>query len=222
MGPDGLRFISLADVYRAWIRFLYNVVEMENALRNDFSLRHQALTRDETSTALSPLKLQFLLEVHDRFILNYLEGSMGKTLENLWAATSGICAQDQDVHWMHETVTRIRQTQEATTVQRLSQELARNIKEIVEHNVTEDHPTVKLAEAYCALLEKADEHFLSELKMALRAGVMIFEALERDTVKQGHERLLETVKQIPKILENYYAQVLSRALLIFLDRPDNV
>jgi sulfite reductase alpha subunit-like flavoprotein len=220
VGPDGLRFISLADAYRAWIRFLYNVVEMENALRNDFSLRDHALTRDETPAALSPLKLQFLLEVHDRFILNYLEGSMGKILENLWAATSGICAQNQDVRWMHETVTRIRQSQEANTVQRLGQELARTIKEIIERNFTEEHPTVELAQAYCALLEEADERFLSELKMALRAGVMVFEALERDTVKQGHERLLEIVKQIPRILESYYARVLSRALLIFLDRPD--
>jgi sulfite reductase (NADPH) flavoprotein alpha-component len=221
VGPDGLRFISLADVYRAWIRFLYNVVEMENALRNDFSLRHQALTRDETPATLSPLKLQFLLEVHDRFILNYLEGSMGKVLENLWAATSGICAHNQDVRWMHETVTRIRQSQEANTVQRLSQELARSIKEIVEHNATEEHPTVKLAQAYCALLEEADERFLSELKMALRAGVMVFEEWERDTVKQSRDRLLETVRQIPRILESYYARVLSRALLVFLDRPNN-
>jgi hypothetical protein len=192
---------------------------MENALRNDFSLRHYALTRDETPAALSPLKLQFLLEAHDRFILNYLEGSMGKVLENLWAVTSDICAQNQDVRWMHQTVTRIMQSQEANTVQRLSHELARSIKEIVEHNATEDHPTVKLAQDYCALLEEADKRFLSELKMALRAGVMVFEALERDSVKQGRERLLETIKQIPRILESYYARVLSRALLVFLDRP---
>ena len=97
IGPDGLRFMSLDDVYRAWVRFLYNVVEMENALHNDYSLKKHTLIADDSPDAYPPLKLQYLLEVHDRFMVNYVEGSLGTALEDLWAATSGICSQIQDV-----------------------------------------------------------------------------------------------------------------------------
>ena len=48
VGPDGLRYMSLADFYRAWIRFLYNVVEMENALHNDYSLKELTLIADDS------------------------------------------------------------------------------------------------------------------------------------------------------------------------------
>ena len=220
LGPDGLRFMSLADAYRVWIRFLYNVVEMENALRNDFSLKEGALTYGESPESYSPLKLQFLLEVHDRFMLNYVEGTMGSTLENLWAVTSGICSPTQNVHWLRQTVTGIRSTQEANTVKRLSNELAARINDIVERQPGEDDPTVRLVKAYCTLLEAEDMRYLQEIKMALRAGLEVFEDYERDTIRLGRERLLEAVRQIPKLLESYHARVLSGALTILLARPE--
>jgi sulfite reductase (NADPH) flavoprotein alpha-component len=220
IGPDGLRFISLADAYRAWIRFLYNVVEMENALENDYSLEQQALTRDESPTSYSPLKLQYLLEVHDRFMVNYVEGTMGKQLESLWAVTSGICSPGQDVRLTHDTVEGIRQTQEADTVKRLSDELAVRIEELAERGPDDDDPTVRLVKDYCALLKAEDKRFLSDMKTALRAGVKVFEEYERDTVKEGSTQLLETARQIPKILETYHSRVLSRALSALLSYSD--
>jgi sulfite reductase (NADPH) flavoprotein alpha-component len=220
IGPDGLRFISLADAYRAWIRFLYNVVEMENALENDYSLEQQALTRDESPTSYSPLKLQYLLEVHDRFMVNYVEGTMGKQLETLWAVTSGICSQGQDVRLTRDTVDGIRQTQEADTVKRLSDELTVRIEELAERGPDDDDPTVRLVKDYCALLKAEDKRFLSDMKTALRAGVKVFEEYERDTVKEGSTQLLEIAKQIPKILETYHSRVLSRALSALLAYSD--
>jgi sulfite reductase alpha subunit-like flavoprotein len=220
IGPDGLRFISLADGYRAWIRFLYNIVEMENALDNDYSLEGQSLTRDENPGSYSPLKLQFLLEVHDRFMVNYVEGSMGKQLENLWAATSGLCRQDQDVDWLHKTVDKIKQTEEADTVQRLSNELETRIESLVERGADENDPTVALVRDYCALLKREDKRFLGEMKSALRAGVMVFEQYERDTVDQGGAQLLEIARYIPKILETYHSRVLSQALRTLLTYSD--
>jgi sulfite reductase (NADPH) flavoprotein alpha-component len=220
IGPDGLQFISLADGYRAWIRFLYNIVEMENALENDYSLEEQSLTRDENPGSYSPLKLQFLLEVHDRFMVNYVEGSMGKQLENLGAATSGLCRQDQAVDWIHKSVGKIRQTEEADTVKRLSNELATRIDKLVERGADENDPAVALVKDYCALLKREDKRFLDEMKTALRAGVMIFERYERDTAKQGGTKLVEIVQQIPKILETYHSRVLSQALRTLLAYSD--
>jgi len=220
IGPDGLRFMSLADAYRVWIRFLYNVVEMENALHNDYSVKEGAMTRDETSESYSPLKLQFLLEVHDRFMINYVEGTVGSILENLWAVTSGICSQKQNAHWLRNTVIKIRNSQEADTVSRLSNELATRINDVVERQADEDDPTVKLVKAYCALLDAEDKRYLHEIKMALRAGIQVFEEYQRDTTRLGSDQLMEAVRQVPKILENYHARTLSGALSILLARPE--
>ncbi|MFC1878299.1 FHA domain-containing protein [Chloroflexota bacterium] len=220
VGPDGLRFMSLADAYRAWIRFLYNVVEMENALSNDYTLKEHSLIADDPPDTFPPIKLQFLLEVHDRFMLNYVEGTTGKIMENLWAVTSGICFQNQDVRWIKNEFDRIRQSPEADTVKRLSDELQKRINDIIERNAGEDDPVVKLVKDYCSLLEAEDKRFLYEMKMALRAGVQVFEEYERDTIREGSDHLLEAAKQIPKILETYYARVLSRALGTLLEYSD--
>ena len=220
VAPDGLRFISLADAYRVWVRFLYNVVEMENALHNDFSIQEQAMTRNETPTSYSPLKMQFMLEAHDRFILNYVEGTMGRSLEDLWAVSSGICGQSHDARWIRNAVSETRQTQEAETVKRLSNELATRIKDVAGRNAGEDDPSVKLIKDYCALLETEDKRFLREMKMALRAGVQVFEEYERDMIKQGAAQLLEAGRRFPKLLETYHARVLSGALSILLAYPE--
>lgn len=220
VGPDGLRFLSLADIYRAWIRFLYNVVEMENALYNDYTLKELTLIADDPPDTYPPVKLQYLLEVHDRFVLNYVEGTTGKMLENLWTVTSGICSRDQDVRWIKNEIERIRQGQEADTVKRLSDELQKRINNNIERNADEGDPKVKLVKDYCSLLEAEDKQFLYEMKMALRAGVQVFEKYERDTIGKGSDQLLEAVKEIPKILETYHARVLSRALGTLLSYSD--
>ncbi len=216
VGPEGLHFISLADVYRAWIRLLYNVVEMENALHNDFTLKEGALTRDETPDSYSPLKLQFILEAHDRFLVNYVEGTMGPQLDSLWAVTSGACAINQDVRRLRRAVDAIRGSQEAATVGRLSNELAARIRDIADLDLDEHAPALQLAKDYCALLEAEDKRFLHEVKMTLRAGIRIFEEHERETIRRGGPQLLEIVQQMPKVLEAYYARVLSQALSVLL------
>ncbi|MCP4422200.1 MAG: hypothetical protein GY805_36780 [Chloroflexi bacterium] len=220
VGPDGLRFMTLADIYRAWIRYLYNVVEMENALYNDYSLKEQTIIANDLPDAYPPIKLQYLLEVHDRFMLNFVDGTTGPILESLWAVTSGICSQNQDVRWIKDEVDRINQSQEAVTVRRLSHELQKRINEMVEHHLGEDHSTVILLKEYCALLDVEDKRFLHEIKMASRVGIQIFEAFEKDTVRASNNQLLTAIRQIPRVLESYYARVLSGALSILLTRPN--
>jgi sulfite reductase (NADPH) flavoprotein alpha-component len=219
-GPDGLRFMTLADVYKAWMRLLYNVVEMENALFNDYLLKSQTIIADDAPDAYPPIKLQYLLEVHDRFMLNYVAGTTGEMVQDLWAVTSGICSQRQDVRWMEKELGRIHGSQEADTVKRVSDELQERIDEIVARGLAEDDPAVQLVKDYCALLDAEDKRYLHEIKMCLRDGVLLFEEFERDTVRLGSERLLDTIRQIPRILESYHARVLSGALSILLARPD--
>ncbi|MCP4360761.1 MAG: FHA domain-containing protein [Chloroflexi bacterium] len=220
VGPDGLRFMLLADVYRAWIHFLYNVVEMENALYNDYSLKEQTIIADDSPDDYPPIKLQYLLEVHDRFMVNFVAGTTGQFLENLWAVTSSICSKDQDIRWIKDEIDRVNQSQEADTVRRLSHELQKRINEIVERQPSEDDPTVMLVKEYCTLLDTEDTRFLHEMKMVSREGIQVFEAFERDAVRLGGEQLLAAIRQFPRVLESYHARVLSGALSILLARSD--
>lgn len=220
VGPDGLRFMSLADFYRAWIRYLYNVVEMENALYNDYSLKEQTIIADDSPDAYPPIKLQYLLEVHDRFMLNFVAGTTGEMLEDLWAVTSSICSENQDMRWMKDEISRINQSQESDTVRRLSHELQKRINEVVERQPDENDPTVMLLKDYCALLDAEDKRFLHEMKMVSRESILVFEEFERDTVRMGSDQLLHIIKQFPRVLENYHARVLSGALSVLLARSE--
>jgi sulfite reductase (NADPH) flavoprotein alpha-component len=207
IGPKGLQFVSLSNMFRAWVRLLYYAVEMQNALDNDYTIRSQALTRGENPMDDSPFKAQMLVEVHQRFMLNYLSGAMGEPLSNLWAVTSGLCDPSTDVRWMSQVIESLRQTEEAQTVERLGDELARGLTDLVEREGTPDDTSMKIMVAYCELLEEENKRFLNEMKLALREGVRVFEEYERATIDQGSARLLEAIRKMPSMLEAYYTRV---------------
>jgi len=220
VGPGGLRFMLLSDAYRAWIRFLYNAVEMENALYNDYLLKAQTIIADDPPDAYPPIKLQYLLEVHDRFMANFITGTSGEILENLWAVTSGFCSQNADVRWMKREVGRINSSHKADSVRQLSNEIQKLIDEIVERQPNEEDPTMILIKNLCDLLDTEDKRYLRDMKMIARAGVLVFEEFEQDTVRFGRDKLMESISQFPNALESYNARVLSGAQNILMARPD--
>jgi sulfite reductase alpha subunit-like flavoprotein len=219
VAPDGLRSMSLADAYRAWIRSLYRVVEMENALQQDYALKDQTIIGDDDPGAYPPIKFQYLLETHDRFMVNYLAGTTGDALEDLWAVTSGFCSPDRDVRWMAGELERIRQGGEADTIRRLSGEIQRRIDDIVDRGADAEDPTTKLLREYCSLLHTEDRRFLGEIKMALRRGVMVFEEFERDTIRSGGHQLMTAIEGMPRILADYHSRLLSGVVRLWLDHP---
>src|SRR5262249_22460906 len=104
IGPRGLFYVSVEDVFLDWVRFLYYVVEMENALANDLGVIRSTLTRGEDRMELTPLKIQIMAETHRRFLHGYLDGSIGGDLQHLWTITSGLCAPGEDVRRMQRDV----------------------------------------------------------------------------------------------------------------------
>ena len=92
LGEAGLEFVTLKDLYRAWVKFLYDVVEMENALANDYGVRIEPVTHNEKDGRLeqSPYKTRLLLQTHERFTSQYLPMISGPALERLWALVSGL------------------------------------------------------------------------------------------------------------------------------------
>jgi sulfite reductase (NADPH) flavoprotein alpha-component len=200
----GLTYVTLKDAYRAWISLLYTVVEMENALQNDYHIRLEPVTYDETSsgTSSSPYKLQLLLQTHQRFMQEYLAKLSGAPIERLWALTSGIHSEHQDLRWMQRTIAAIKQLASAQAVAQLDQQISARLKGNV-HDTSSTAPAV----AWCARLEQEDKRCMSEIKQALRAGVQVFEQLERETIARGGGQLLAAARALPKVLEAYYARL---------------
>ena len=209
VSSNGLEVVTLADAFRIWIRFLYFVVELENSLRNDFSILQEPTTRDEEPTSRSPYKTQLMLQSYKRFANQTLTDVMGESLETLWAVTSGLCAQDQDVRWIRGEVAGLRQSEDAQTVERLTERLAGMLDDIVQQAAGPEDPAVNQLAAYGDLLELEDQRFMDEMKIALLEGIRIFEQLERETIREGGDQLLSACKAIPGVLRAYYARVVS-------------
>ena len=211
VSPKGLQLVTLKDIYRAWIGLLYATVEMENALHNDYGIRDEPVTYDETASSsyVSPYKAQLLLQTHQRFVRDYLAKFTGEPLDHLWALTSGLHSEHLDVRWMSQTIGAIEQTSQAQVASQLGQHIAARLKAIVQIDVPPDSQALQWCVSCCAMLEEQDKRFLRDMKLALRAGVQVFEQLESDTIARGSERLLAVVTTLPAVLRAYYARIVS-------------
>jgi sulfite reductase alpha subunit-like flavoprotein len=205
----GLTHITLKDVYRAWIGLLYTVVEMENALQNDYRISSEPVTYDEASAGAgrSPYKLQLLLQTHQRFMQEYLAKLSGAPIERLWTMTSGIHSEHQDVRWMRVRLAAIEQSASAQAVAQLDQRIIACLKGTVQPSTPPDSPVLGWCAECCAVLEQEDKRCMGEIKQALRAGVQVFEQLERATIAKGGSQLIAAARALPKLLEAYYTRL---------------
>jgi sulfite reductase alpha subunit-like flavoprotein len=199
VSPKGLKPVALSDLYEAFVRLLYAVVEMENALENDLSIGAEQVTYDEQrgSPRVSPYRLQLRMQTHERFMRDYLSGATGQALEDLWTITCGLCSERLDARWVRQELEAIEATAPAQQTRSLSWERL---------GTGAGSSLAGLAQLTDVLAQE-DRRFLRETKLALRRGVQVFEALERHTLSQGRRPLVEAVRSVPRILADYYARV---------------
>jgi sulfite reductase (NADPH) flavoprotein alpha-component len=198
--PKGLRFVSLTELYELWIRALYAVVEMENALLNDYSISHEQVTYNEKrgEPQSSLYRTQMLLQTHERFLKDYLSSITGTLLDNLWATTSGLCSTRQDYRWMKYQIAEIESKPESEQARTLGIDTLKSLKT----SSPDQHPTF---EAIANQLAEADKFFINKIKLELRRGLQIFEAFEKKTLIRAPEQLLEITQSLGQVLNEYYA-----------------
>jgi sulfite reductase alpha subunit-like flavoprotein/pSer/pThr/pTyr-binding forkhead associated (FHA) protein len=210
ISSDGLKWVTLADVYRIWIRYLYFLVELENSLHNEFTIQDQATTVNENPAERSPYKSQLIMQVYKRFMNDYINSLTGEPLELLWAVTSGLCSPGEDVNRIHKSVAEIQQSDKAQFVKGvidgLHGSLLTQVREKPGQTDLSENPVL----AYFSLLEAEDKAFMKELRMSILAGIRVFEEFESDTIVKGSERLINAAREIPARLESYYSRVASR------------
>ena len=135
LSSKGLRFITVRDAFYAWVDVLYMIVEIENAVLNDFRIRNEPFMDIETldSVMLTPGKAQQLGLAHERLVTNYLDHVLGSPLETLWSLTIGLLGQEGlDARWMQQRLGEIRSSDSATAVTALGQTLRATIKSDVD------------------------------------------------------------------------------------------
>ena len=211
IGPDGLRYVALADLYRTWVGFLYSVVEMQNALELDFGIRDRPLTRVDGPREMTALRLRLLLEAHERFRASYLAFSVGDALHELWALVGGLCSSSEPVTAMREAVARIDASEDARTAAGGTERAMRGLREAIDAGRVGEADLAAHA-AWTQTLETEDKRYMAELKSILRDGVVLFESHERATVREGGEALLGCVRAVPALLADHYARLARAAV----------
>jgi sulfite reductase (NADPH) flavoprotein alpha-component len=219
IGPGGLQYVALTDVYRTWMRLLYSVVEMQNALELDFGIRDRPLTRVDGPGEMTALRMRMLLEAHERFRASYLAFSIGEPLHELWALTGGLCSQSEPVQAIRDAVAGIEQSEAARAVAAAVERGDRALREAVESGKVGEGDLAALAE-WTQALETADKRYMAELKWILREGVGLFEAHEAAVAQKAGDALLACVRDVPGLLEAYYARLAPAAAALRQTQQD--
>ncbi|GIF96940.1 FHA domain-containing protein [Catellatospora citrea] len=194
----GLRSLPLEELFRTWVRFLYMLVAMRNALTADYGFTASVTTMGEDPRDLTPFKAQYVIEGHRRFLVSYLDGLLHDDLRTLWQHTVGFCDPQQDIRQFD--------TQLAAMSARPDVTLVRNsVTAVKELLLTGDDP--RRVTALCRTYAHADVQLLSDLKTAVLQGIRAFETHEADVVEQAGGTLLDATRDALAAVSAYYERL---------------
>lgn len=204
--PTGPRMVALAGVFRAWLRQLYLVVEMQNALRNDQTLQGSSTTLGEPVEPRSPYRLQKAVETHVRFLRSYLDVLTTDAWPNLWQLTYGFVAATTELRpeeadapdWLRERLGQIRSRPNA----RWAEAAVKTVDLAVSAFAEGEGGYERVLQA-CRVFEQEDMRLLALVKEKLRKGVRVFEEPEGTVKPEALAHLLELLKQVSAAVESY-------------------
>lgn len=200
VGRDGLSFFLLSDIFRAWVRMLYRVVEVQNAVRHDFGILDAVTVADDRADSMTLLKARLLLEAHERFLTVYVPSLLGAGFAELWAMTAGLCAPEQDARRVTDRIGQASRSAAAASGAEWLTGLSAQVRALG------DADPAARARAFGALaelrgvLEGADMRFLGAVKKLVRDGVRSFEMHPRDVRERSGPVLLSALTAIPAAL----------------------
>jgi len=196
VGPKGLTFVVLADAFRAWVRMLHLVVEVENAVRHDFHIVHSVTVAGERAQDMTILKARMLFEAHERFVGHYLGSLTGAGLDELWSTAVGFAALGGDAHRLRAELDAIAGGDDARVA---TDALARAWAWLIElGRVSPAERAGGLAEIRMLRpqLERIDREFLGSLKRTIASAVEEFEQWERTTRARAGAALVAALEEV--------------------------
>jgi sulfite reductase alpha subunit-like flavoprotein len=181
VGPKGLTFVALADAFRAWVRMLHLVVEVENAVRHDFHVLDTITVAGDRPEDMTMLKARMLFEAHERFVAHYLVSLTGAGLDELWSTAVGFAALGGDARRLRAELDAIASGDAARAGSDARARAGAWLIELGRAAPAERAGGLAAIRALRPQLERIDREFLGALKRTLAAAVAELEGWERTT-----------------------------------------
>jgi len=189
----------LHALFRAWIRCLFLVVEMQNAFENDLVYLVAQTTGVETADTVTPLKLMIFSKTHDRFIELYFRGLSDAPLRDLWRLTAAQFDPGADSEWMDRELTRVTDA-DPLELERVRGGL-RDLWQQARGGRTDEAFWAR-ADASVEQIVACDRSFFVAMKSAVRAGVQLFEQHQGDIHLHG-DAVLDALRAAPEVVSAY-------------------
>lgn len=200
---DGAGDGALHELFRSWIRYLFLIVEMQNAFENDLVCLDAQTTVAESPDELTPLKLMLFSKTNDRFVELYYRGLSATPVCELWQALAALSDQPEDGEWLERELTRLAESH-SHDLERVRAEL-RNLWERARSRRGDE---IFWSGARTAVrdLSNCDRRFIAGMKAAIREGVQVFERHEQNTVEHTGS-LLDALRNVPEVVETYHREL---------------
>ncbi|WP_424528737.1 FHA domain-containing protein [Sphaerisporangium viridialbum] len=195
---DGLHALKLEELFRTWVRFVYLLVGMENALTADYGFTTSVTTLGEDPRELTPFKAQYVLEAHRRFLVSYLDGLVHEDLRTLWQLTVGFCDPHLDIRSFDTDLAAMSARSDAGLVRH-------SVSAVMELLLAGDD--FRRVTALCRIYAHVDVQLLRDLKTAVLEGIRAFEIHEADVVEQAGATLLNAAREALVAVSAYYQRL---------------
>lgn len=187
---------ALQELFRAWARLLFLIVEMQNAFENDLLFPRSQTTGAEDARTLTPLKLMLFSKAQDRFEVLYYLGLSGGPFDELWRGTSALSDSGSPPNWMQRELARVTGESERER-ERLRAELRRSWE-----RARDGEAEPQAAADAVSAVSDCNRRFFAELKAQVRDGLMLFEREEEGT-REHADSLLEVLRAVPDLFAAY-------------------
>ncbi|MET0287488.1 MAG: cytochrome b5 domain-containing protein [Polyangiales bacterium] len=198
-GPNGQVAVDCAVAYRAYARALQLVVEMQNALVADQSLQHviphEPAAQLPDARARDAYRQLRAVETHRRFLKNYFEVLVQRTLPELWSISHGLFYPEQPAEDLTHRLEEI-----------LSSPAAEQVASLAEHAFDrfeafrEQGALFALVDAF----ESLDAWFLDELKRTLTLALREFERHGAQVRARGTRRVRRSCLRMAGVVRQYF------------------
>ncbi|MEY2819619.1 MAG: hypothetical protein RL275_3082 [Chloroflexota bacterium] len=208
LGPQGLFYFTLEEAFVTWVRYLYLITEMENAISNDFDFMEYSITRAEEPGEFTPLKAHLMAEAHKRFVQTFLDGVLGEDLDTLWSVTTGMCDDQMDVRWMKNSILELIESSNSLVARSHILDTWVNAWRI-STDETKELGHKQAIRDLSLLLSRENQRVFIDLKLCVRQGVQAFEKYEFQILEDGGDELLQVLRRVPELVSAYYQRVSS-------------
>ncbi|HEX2911540.1 MAG TPA: cytochrome b5 domain-containing protein [Chloroflexia bacterium] len=194
VNEQGLFHFTLEEAFTRWVKLLYLITEMQNSINVDYSFLDKKLTVVDRPEEITPFKLQYLIEVHQRVFTNYLNSLLEEDLPEIWQYGLGFYLNQIRIDYLPQIFKNIRQHSIF--------EVASQVSSYMQHLLQTGQLNLLIEFSDKVVVE--DRRLFSELKGALRVGVKVFETHQRESARQGQAGLYDSLMRIPNIVHQYY------------------